>query len=105
MGAMVAGCSPYRQRLGDLCAGTAVVEEEFRTANKMLALALWMAVLPGAAWAVPRICSGNNAGQHTRYLNQVVVQVGRTEHSAYFRVARLKIDIQLASNTASSARM
>ena len=105
VGAMVAGCSPCRQRLGDLCAGTAVVEEEFRTANKMLALALWMAVLPGAAWAVPRICSGNNAGQHTRYLNQVVVQVGRTEHSAYFRVARLKIDIQLASNAASSARM
>jgi uncharacterized RDD family membrane protein YckC len=105
VGAMVAGCSPCRQRLGDLCAGTAVVEEEFRTANKMLALALWTAVLPGAVWAVPRICSGNNTGQHTRYLNQVVVQVGRTEHSAYFRVARLKIDIQLASNTASSARM
>ncbi len=28
--------------------------------NKMLALALWIAVLPGAAWAVPRICSENN---------------------------------------------
>ena len=55
------GCSPCRQRLGDLCAGTAVVEEEFSTGNKMLALALWIAVLPGAAWAVPRICSENNA--------------------------------------------
>jgi hypothetical protein len=105
VGAMVAGCSPRRQRLGDLCAGTAVVEEEFTTARKMLALALWMAVLSGAAWAVPRICSGNNAGQHTWYWNQVVVQVGRTETSAYFRVARLRIDIQLASKTASSAGM
>ena len=105
VGAMVAGCSPCRQRLGDLCAGTAVVEGEFSTARKMLALVLWMAVLSGVAWAVPRICSENNAGQHTRYLNQVVVQVGRTENSAYFRVARLKIDIQVASNTASSAGM
>ncbi len=105
VGAMVAGCSRLRQRLGDLCAGTVVVEEEFSTARKMLALALWMAVLAGAAWAVPRICSANNAGQHTRYLNQVVVQVGRTGNSAYFRVARLRIDIQLASHTASSADM
>ena len=105
VGAMVAGCSRCRQRLGDLCAGTAVVEEEFSTARKMLALGLWIAVLSGASWAVPRICSENHAGQHTRYLNKVVVQVGRTENSAYFRVARLRIDIQLASNTASSAGM
>jgi uncharacterized RDD family membrane protein YckC len=105
VGAMVAGCSRRRQRLGDLCAGTAVVEEEFGTARKMLVLALWVAVLSGAVWQVPRICSENNAGQHPRYLNQVVVQVGRTETSAYFRVARLRIDIQLASNTASSAGM
>ena len=105
VGAMVAGCSRCHQRLGDLCAGTAVVEEEFSTARKMLALGLWIAVLSGASWAVPRICSENHAGQHTRYLNKVVVQVGRTENSAYFRVARLRIDIQLASNTASSAGM
>ena len=105
VGAMVAGCSRYRQRLGDLCAGTAVVEGEFRTATKMLALALWIAVLSGATWAVPRVCSKNNAGRHPRYLNQVVVQVGRTENSAYFKVARLRIDIQLASNTPSSPGM
>jgi uncharacterized RDD family membrane protein YckC len=105
VGVIVAGCSRSRRRLGDLCAGTAVVEEGFSTAGKMLAFALWMAVLSGAAWAVPRICSEDNAGQHTRYLNQVVVQVGRTENSAYFRVARLKIYIQFASNTASSTRM
>ena len=103
VGAMVAGCSRYRQRLGDLCAGTAVVEEEFRTATRILAL--WITMLSGAIWAVPRICSKGNAGRHPRYLNRVVVQVGRTENSAYFRVARLRIDIQLASNTATSAGM
>lgn len=105
VGTMVAGCSRCHQRLGDLCAGTAVVEEEFSTGRKVLALALWMAVLSGAAWEVPRICSENNAGQHSRYLNQVVVQVGRTENSTYFRIARLRIDIQLASHTPTSAGM
>jgi len=105
VGAMVAVCSRGRQRLGDLCAGTAVVDGEFSIAGKMLALALWMAVLAGAAWEVPRICSETNAGQPTRYLNQVVVQVGRTENSAYFKIARLKIEIQLASRTPLSAGM
>jgi uncharacterized RDD family membrane protein YckC len=105
VGAIVASCSSYRQRLGDHCAGTAVVEEDFSAARKMLALALWIGVLSGAVWAVPRICSENNAAQHTRYLNQVLVQVGRTEGSAYFRIARLRIDIQLASNTPSSIGM
>ena len=105
VGAMIAGCSRCRQRLGDLCAGTAVVDGEFSIAGKMLALALWMAVLAGAAWEVPRICSETNAGQHPRYLNQVVVQVGRTENSAYFKIARLKIEIQLASRTPLSAGM
>jgi uncharacterized RDD family membrane protein YckC len=105
VGAMVAVCSRGRQRLGDLCAGTAVVDGEFSIAGKMLALALWIAVLAGAAWEVPRICSETNAGQPTRYLNQVVVQVGRTENSAYFKIARLKIEIQLASRTPLSAGM
>ncbi len=78
-------------------AGTAVVEEDFSIAKKMLALVLGIAVLSGAGSAVPRICSENNVGLHTRYLNQIVVQVGRTENSAYFRIARLRIDVHLAS--------
>ena len=36
VGAMVASCSSYGQRLGDHCAGTAVVEEDFSAAMKML---------------------------------------------------------------------
>jgi hypothetical protein len=105
VGAMVAGCSSYRQRLGDHCAGTAVVEEDFSAGRKTLAFALWIAALSSAVWAVPRICSENNVPRHTRYLNQVLVRVGRTEDSAYFRIARLRIDVQLASKTPSSAGM
>jgi uncharacterized RDD family membrane protein YckC len=105
LGAMVAGCSPCRQRLGDLCAGTAVVKEEFSTLRKALALVVWIAVLAGGVWQVPRICSGNNAQAHSRFFNRVVVQVGRTENSAYFRVARLRFDVGLVSDTPSPARL
>ncbi len=51
-------------------AGTAVVEEDFSIAKKMLALVLGIAVLSGAGSAVPRICSENNVGQHTQYESQ-----------------------------------
>jgi uncharacterized RDD family membrane protein YckC len=97
IGALVAGCSGLRRRVGDLCAGTAVVEEEFGVGIKSAAVGLWILVLAGAAWAVPRICKQNTAAQPPRYLNQVVVQVGTTEKSAYFQVARLRIDVGLAS--------
>jgi len=97
IGALVAGCSGLRRRIGDLCAGTAVVEEEFGAAIKSAAVVLWVLVLAGAVWAVPRICKRNIAVQPPRYLDQVVVQVGTTEKSAYFQVARLRIDVALAS--------
>ena len=97
VGAVVAGCSSLRRRVGDICAGTAVIEEEFGLGVKFLSVLLWAAVLAGAVWAVPRICAKDNA-HPPRYLNQTVVQVGRTEHSAYFKVARLKIDVQLAGD-------
>jgi uncharacterized RDD family membrane protein YckC len=100
VGAVVAGCSKFRQRLGDACAGTAVIEEEFGFGIKIFAVVLWVAMLAGAAWAVPRICAKDNPAPQLHHLNQVVVQVGRTEKSAYFRVAGLRIDVQFASGTA-----
>ena len=105
LGALVAGCSPCRQRLGDLFAGTAVVEEEFSASKKALAFVLGIAVLAGAVWQVPRICSAEITRAHRDYFNQVVVQVGRTGNSAYFRVAGLRVDVEFTSNTPSSTRM
>jgi len=63
---------------------------------KFAAIALWTLVLATAVWSVPRICQ-TNAALPSRYLNQVVVQVGRSESSAYFTVANLRIEIQLTS--------
>jgi uncharacterized RDD family membrane protein YckC len=103
IGAIVAGCSPWRQRLGDLSAGTMVVEEQFGTISRVVATGLTAAVLCGAGWAVPRICAQESAEQHAPYLNQVVVRVGRTEHAAYFRVARLQFDVQLDAKPVTTA--
>jgi uncharacterized RDD family membrane protein YckC len=103
IGAIVAGCSPWRQRLGDLSAGTMVVEEQFGTISRVVATGLTAAVLCGAGWAVPRICAQESAEQHAPYLNQVVVRVGRTEHAAYFRVARMQCDVQLDPKPVTTA--
>ena len=93
VGAVVAGCSRIHRRLGDICAGTVVIEEHFGYGVKIAALAVWAAVLAGAGWCVPRICQ-TNAALPSRYLNQVVVQVGRTEESAYFTVASFHVNIK-----------
>lgn len=99
VGAVVAGCSRIHRRLGDICAGTVVIEEHFGRWVKLAALALWTAALAGAVWSVPRICK-TNAALPSRYLNQVVVQVGRSEESAYFTVANFHVDVQLTSASA-----
>src|SRR5207245_9431977 len=57
VGGLVAGCSRFRQRLGDICAGTAVVEAEFGFGLKTVAVLLWTTVLARAGWALPRICA------------------------------------------------
>ncbi len=94
VGAVVAGCSEVRRRLGDICAGTVVIEEDFGYGVKIAAIALLTASLGGAAWCVPQICRTNNA-LPSRYLNQVVVRVGRSERSAFFTVAGLRVEVQL----------
>jgi uncharacterized RDD family membrane protein YckC len=99
VGAVVAGCSRIHRRLGDVCAGTVVIEEHFGFWGKAAAITLWTAVLAVAVWSVPRICKAN-AALPSRYLNQVVVQVGRNENSAYFTVASFHVDVQLASGSA-----
>lgn len=93
VGALPAGCSRMHRRLGDMCAGTVVIEEHFGYGVKIAAIALWSAVLAGAVWSVPRICE-TNAALPSRYLNQVVVQVGRSEKSAYFAVASVHVDVK-----------
>jgi uncharacterized RDD family membrane protein YckC len=95
VGAMVASFSKLRQRVGDICAETIVVAEDFHAGIKAAAVLLWLAALAGAVWSIPRLRAGANAGHQPRYLRQVVAQLGRTDNSAYIRLDRLRIDVQL----------
>lgn len=92
VGTAVAACSEVGQRIGDICAHTAVIEERFGIGIRMGAVLLWIATLGGAVWAVPRICAVSQSVP-TRYLSQVVVRVGRTGSTAYFRVGTFTFDI------------
>jgi uncharacterized RDD family membrane protein YckC len=92
LGAIVAACSSVRQRIGDLYAHTAVIEENFRIQVKLAAILLLIATLGGTAWAVPRICSVNNPVR-PRYFSQVIVRIGKSGTSAYFRIARFTVEV------------
>lgn len=91
VGTAVAACSDVRQRIGDLVAKTAVVEQSFGTWIRISAVVLWMATMAGAGWAVPRICAAGTP-VHSAYLNRVVVRIGKNGDSVYFRVAGFTVD-------------
>lgn len=97
VGAIVAGCSQFRQRLGDLLAGTMVVEEAFAPGTKLVAVVLWLAALAGAGWGLPRVCSAGFAPQRPPYFARTVVQLGYDADSAYLCVAGLRIDLHRGS--------
>jgi uncharacterized RDD family membrane protein YckC len=102
IGIIVAGCSPWRQRVGDLSAGTTVVDEEFSSVSKVLAIIFATAIVGSSGWAVPRICRQEHAMEPPPYLSQVLISVGRTDSAAYLRVARLQVDVQLSPRSAPS---
>lgn len=92
VGATVAACSDARQRIGDICAHTAVIEESFGISIRLTTLVLLIGTVVGAGWAVPRICLVNQS-VHPRYLSQVVLRIGVTENSAYLGIAGLTLDV------------
>jgi uncharacterized RDD family membrane protein YckC len=101
VGTVVAACSAARQRVGDMYAGTAVIEESFGSGVRIAAMVLWIASLAAAGWAVPRICSVNRFVP-PQYLSQVIIRVGRSESLAYFQVGSLAVHIQIASTSSGS---
>jgi uncharacterized RDD family membrane protein YckC len=101
VGTVVAACSGARQRVGDIYARTAVIEESFRSVVRVAAIVLWIASLVAAGWAVPRICSVNRFVRPL-YLSQVIIRVGRNESLAYFQVGSLAVHIQITSISSGS---
>ncbi|MGZ4900695.1 MAG: RDD family protein [Candidatus Angelobacter sp.] len=96
VGTVSAACSGTRQRLGDVYAQTAVIEDNFGRVMRVTAFVLWLGILGGAGWAVPRICSSNDSLQ-TPFFGEVIPRVGRSEHSVYFKMAGMSVNVQLAS--------
>lgn len=102
VGTVVAACSGARQRVGDVYARTAVIEESFGSGVRTAAIVLWIASLAAAMWAVPRICSVNRFARPL-YLSQVIIRVGRSESLAYFQVGSLAVHIQIVSTSSSGS--
>jgi hypothetical protein len=96
IGTVVAACSAVRQRIGDMYAQTAVIEESFARSIRAAAVVLWITSLAAAGWAVPRICSVN---QFVRppCLSEVIIRVGTNENSAYLHLGSVALRLQLAS--------
>ena len=103
VGVMVAACSRLRQRLGDIAAGTVVVEERFPAGVKLTAVLVWTAALAAAAWAMPRVCAGQLPIQPPPYFGRSIVQLGYTADSAHLRVSRLRLDLRLAPDSSTTA--
>ncbi len=93
VGAIIAGCSQFRQRLGDILGGTIVVEETFSPSTKLVAVLLWFGALTGAGFGLPRICSAGFSNQPPPYFSGTVVQLGHTADSAYLCMPGLRVDI------------
>jgi hypothetical protein len=69
------------------------VEQSFGSKIRVVAAIVFLAILGASGWAVPRICSVDRS-VHSHHLNQVVVRVGKTNNSAYVRVARFSVDVR-----------
>lgn len=93
VGVIVAGCSQFRRRLGDIFAGTLVVEETFSPGTKLIAVLLWLAALTGAGWGLPRVYSAEFSSQPPPYFAGTVVRLGYTADSAYLCISGLRIDL------------
>src|SRR5205085_10157182 len=52
LGALIASCSKFRRRLGDICAGTYVVEGNLSELIRALSVLAWFALLSAGVWAL-----------------------------------------------------
>ena len=95
LGALVASCSKFRRRLGDLCAGTYVVEGNLSEITRALSVLVWFVLLSAGVWALPQVYSRPKPTQAPKYLGQMIVQIGRTDKSVYMRTPNHRVDLSL----------
>jgi uncharacterized RDD family membrane protein YckC len=95
LGALIASCTKFRRRLGDLCAGTYVVQGNLSELTRALSVVAWFLLLSVGVWALPHVCSQPKPSEPPRYLGQSVVQIGRTDKSIYLRTPNHRVDLSM----------
>jgi len=103
IGTLVACCSKFRRRVGDLCSGTYVVEVSLSELARSLAVLGWLVLLGAGTWALPQLCYQPKPLHPPRHLGRVVMEMGRAENSLYFRVPNHGVDLSLVSGNPNDA--
>ena len=97
VGMLVASCSKFRRRVGDMCAGTYVVEGNVSELIRCLCVVGWIVLLGAGAWALPGICARPKPVHAPQHLGRVWLEVGRADKSIYLKVPNHGIDVSLVS--------
>ena len=103
IGMLVASCSKFRRRIGDFCAGTYVIEGNLSEFTRAAAVLLWLALLGGGAWSLPRLYSQPKPTQPPKHFAQVVLEVGRGDKSVYVKLPNRRIELSMISGAVEAS--
>ena len=99
VGALVASCSKFRRRIGDVCAGTYVIEGNLSQFMRAVAVLVWLAVLGGGAWALPRLYEQPKPTEPPKHFARIVVELGRGDKSIHVKTPNHRIEVSMADGT------
>ncbi|HKT25718.1 MAG TPA: RDD family protein [Terriglobales bacterium] len=99
VGALVASCSKFRRRIGDVCAGTYVIEGNLSQFMRAVAVLAWLAVLGGGAWALPRLYEQPKPTEPPKHFARIVVELGRGDKSIHVKTLNHRIEVSMADGT------
>jgi uncharacterized RDD family membrane protein YckC len=97
VGALIASCSRNRRRLGDMIAGTVVIETHFGAVARTGVVVLWMAVLAAAVFTIPHIVSVQACSTHRpAVLGRTVASIGSASNAAYVAMGGHRFEVRLS---------
>ena len=99
LGALIASCTKFRRRLGDLCAGTYVVQGNLSNLTRALSVVAWFTILGVGVWALPYTWAQPKPLEPPRFLGRSVMQIGRTDKSIYLRTPNHRIDLSMTRDS------
>ena len=103
IGTLVASCSKFRRRIGDLCAGTYVIEGNLSELMRAAAVLVWLALLGGGVWSLPRLYARPKPTQPPKHFAQVVLEVGHGDKSVYMKLPSRRIELSMISGAVEAS--